>query len=94
MVEQGDILKVEGINHEVVVVSNNWNNSSNQVVVCPLIKSNKRPTLAIDFDDRFIACDMIKQLDLDVRGFSHDGRISISKLIMAIDMVQSMFDYY
>lgn len=94
MVEQGEVLKIEGINHEVVVVSNNRNNASNRVVVCPLINSKKKPTLSVEYDDSLIACDTIKQLDLDVREYSHTGQISMGQLIKAVDMVQSIFDYY
>lgn len=94
MVEQGEVLKVEGIHHQVVVVSNNRNNFSNRVVVCPVIETDTYPTLSVIFDDRVILCDTIKQLDLNARGYTVKGRISIGQLIKTVDMVQSMFDYY
>lgn len=43
-VEQGALLKVEGLAHPVIVVSNNFFNQSGKVIVCPILKkSSQRP---------------------------------------------------
>jgi mRNA-degrading endonuclease toxin of MazEF toxin-antitoxin module len=95
MVEQGDILKVEGIKHQVVVISKNSINELGRVIVCPLIHPDVIPALSVMIDDGvYVACDTIKQLDLEERRYSVRGHISILKLISIIDRVQSMMDYY
>ena len=95
MVEQGEILKVEGIKFQVIVVSNQHMNQSNLVTVCPIMKLDNRTTLSIPLEeDMYAICDTIKQLDLDARRFSIKGRVPLFRLIQIIDMIQSMFDYY
>ena len=95
MVEQGDILKVEEFKHQVVVISKNSINELGRVIVCPLIHPDVIPALSVMIDDGvYVACDTIKQLDLEERRYSVRGHISILKLISIIDRVQSMMDYY
>ena len=36
MIEQGDMLRVGGINYPVIVVSNNFFNQSGKVIACPI----------------------------------------------------------
>ena len=37
--EQGDLLRVDGIKWPVIVVSNNFFNTSGKVVACPILKT-------------------------------------------------------
>ena len=37
-IEQGGLLKVEGIQHPVIVVSNDYFNESGRAIVCPILK--------------------------------------------------------
>lgn len=37
-IEQGDLLKIEGLPHPVIVVSNNYFNQSGKAIVCPIVK--------------------------------------------------------
>ena len=95
MVEQGDILKVEGIKSLVIVISNNRINASNRVIVCPISQVTTPPTLSVPLDDGNTAiCDTVVQLDLEARGYSKKGRVPLSKLILMVDMVESMMDCY
>ena len=94
MVEQGDIIKIEGVSPLVVVVSKNIINETGMVIVCPILKGNVLPTLAVPLDDdSYVACDTIKQVDLAARRYSHKSRVHVSKLILMIDMVQALFDF-
>lgn len=95
MVEQGDVLKVEGINFPVVVVSNNRTNTSNQVIVCPIMQTTDKYTLIVPIDgDRCVISDKIKQLDLNQRSYSVKSNIGFTKVMMVVDQVQAMLDYF
>lgn len=95
MVEQGDILKVNGIKNSVLVVSKNAINKSGCVIVCPILAGSAPATLSYPIDtDRYVLCDNFRQLDIESRGFSYDGRVSMAHLINILDRVQSIFDYY
>lgn len=95
MVEQGDVLKVEGINFPVVVVSNNRTNTSNQVIVCPIMQTTDKYTLIVPIDnDRCVISDKIKQLDLDQRSYSVKSNIGFTKVMQVVDQVQAMLDYF
>ena len=37
-VEQGDLIKVAGLNYPVMVVSNNFFNETGKAIVCPIVK--------------------------------------------------------
>lgn len=95
MVEQGDILKVNGIKNSVLVVSKNAINESGCVIVCPIVSGVAHSTLAYPIDaDRYVLCDNPRRLDIESRGYSYDGRVSMAQLINILDRVQSIFDYY
>ena len=95
MVEQGDILRVNGINNSVLVVSKNAINESGCVMVCPIMSGEASATLSYPIDtDRYVLCDNLRRLDIEPRGFSYDGRVSMAQLINLLDRVQSIFDYY
>ena len=95
MVEQGDILKIEGIEYMVLVVSKNRFNESGHVIVCPIISEETSATLAFPIDQGMtVLCDNLRQLDLKARVHSVKGRISMVQLIHIIDRIQSMFDYF
>ena len=38
-IEQGDLLKVSGLQYPVIVVSNNFFNESGKAIVCPIVKN-------------------------------------------------------
>ena len=42
-VEQGDLLKVQGIAQPVIVVSNNFFNQSGMAILCPIAQRHPQP---------------------------------------------------
>ena len=46
MVEQGHIIKIEGIKYPALVVSRNLYNESGRVIVCPVVSEDTGATLA------------------------------------------------
>ena len=94
MVEQGDILKVEGIDHEVLVVSKDLFNTSGRIIVCPISREQSGATLSVPIDEhRCVLCDNVRQLDAEARRYSIKGRVPLAIMIRVIDRIQSVFDY-
>ena len=94
-IEQGMILKIEGISHLVLVVSNDTINQPGRAVVCPVYVPEVTPTLSVPLENGLVVvCDTIRQLDLAVRRYAHREKVSLAKLIQITDRVQAMFDYY
>lgn len=97
MVEQGDIIKIEGIKNFAVVISKNIYNESGKAVVCPVMDkaSDSLFEVEIDLDDekKYVASDCVRQMDLDSRGYHKCGRVAYNRLIYIIDMSQSVIDY-
>ena len=93
-IEQGMILKIEGISHLVLVVSNDTINQTGCVVVCPVYVPEVTPTLSVPLENGMsVVCDTIRQLDLAVRRYAYPEKVSLAKVIQITDRVQSMFDY-
>ena len=71
MVEQGDLIRIEGIKHTALVVSKNTFNESGRAVVCPVLKEDKKATLSYSVgDNQFVLCDNPRQLDIESRRYS------------------------
>jgi len=98
MVEQGDIIKINGINHLALVISKDSYNKSGMAIVCPILQKSIGSTFEVEVSINdslmYVASDSVRQLDLNIREYSTKGRISYSKLIYIIDMAQSIIDYY
>jgi mRNA-degrading endonuclease toxin of MazEF toxin-antitoxin module len=95
MVEQGDILKMEGINHSALVISKNLYNTSGHVIVCPIISDDTASTLSYPIGSgMYVQCDNLRHLDISKRRYSVKDRIPLIHMINIIDRVQSLFDYY
>ncbi len=67
-VEQGDLLKVEGIQMPVIVVSNNYFNQSGKAIVCPIMKKAAVGPLHIELKDSevegIVLCEQVRYLAL------------------------------
>ena len=50
-IEQGDLLRIEGIKYPVIVVSNNYFNQSGMVIACPIVKTAVPGPLHIPLKD-------------------------------------------
>lgn len=94
---QGDILKIEGIKTPVLVVSKNFFNMSGSIIGIPIIKNGNEGPLSIIINTEEVSgyalCEQMKLLDLKIRGFSKIERITIDKIIDITDAIQSIFDY-
>jgi mRNA-degrading endonuclease toxin of MazEF toxin-antitoxin module len=94
MVEQGQIIKIDGIKFPALVVSKNVFNESGRVIVCPVVSEAAGATLAYPIGpDKYVLCDNLRQLDLNSRFYSITDRVSLAGIINISDRVQSLFDY-
>ena len=97
MVEQGDIISLEGMRFPVIVVSNNRYNTSGKALVCPVLSYDPNISLQeqIVLEDKicYVCCDALKQLDIGNRGSGVKGHVSLAKQMLILDKIQSIFDY-
>ena len=97
VINQGDILKIEGIKLPVMVVSKDFFNQSQEIIGCPVYKNGKPSALHIRIKTGnsigIVHCEKMALLDLSVRGFSISGRVDMSEIIDITDAIQGIFDY-
>ena len=97
MIEQGDMLRVGGINYPVIVVSNNFFNQSGKVIACPIVKNAIEGPLHIELKhssvEGIVLCEQVKYLDLKARHFSKLTSTHYFDIMDISDAVMGMFDY-
>lgn len=95
MVNQGDIVKCDGIEFPFVIVSNNTYNKSGSALVCPIVKKNIS-VLSLPINNQSIKgyaqCDNLRMINLKKRDHIIKGSVSIVELINIIDMIAAITD--
>lgn len=94
---QGDILRVDGVVHPVIVVSNDYFNRSGRVIACPILKRAAEGPLHIrlkesDFDG-IVLCEQVRYLDLSSRQYSKMTASHYYDIMDISDAVMGMFEY-
>lgn len=96
-VEQGDLLRVEGLKYPVIVVSNNFFNQSGKAVVCPIVRQAAPGPLHIRLTDcpaeGFALCEQVRYVDLGARRGSKIGAARYYDVMDVSDAVMGIFDY-
>ena len=94
---QGDILKIEKIEHPVLVVSKDFFNSSGEIIGCPIIRNSAPGPLhiwmATKENEGYIQCEKLALLDMSFRGYKKVDRLPISEMINVSDAIQGIFEY-
>lgn len=99
--EQGDILRISGINWPVIVVSNDHFNQIGEAIVCPIM-ANITPNavhlpLSVIASGRpingVIACEHIRHVDLNVRKFNKVASLNLSEFLDISDTLIALFDF-
>ena len=97
IVEQGDLLKVDGVTHPVIVVSNNFFNKSGRVIACPILKKAVPGPLHIALSDSvvegFVLCEQVRYLDLTARHYAKLSQANYFEIMDISDAVMGMFEY-
>ena len=96
-VEQGDLLKIEGIAHPVIVVSSNFFNQSGKAIVCPVVKTAVPGPLHIALRDSavegVVLCEQVRYMDLPARRFHKLTETHYFDIMDIADAVAGMFEY-
>ncbi len=94
---QGDILKIDKIKHPVLVASNNFFNTSGEIIGCPIVADSSAGPLHIWMSTEktkgYIQCEKLALLDLSVRGYKQIDRLSLFELMNVSDAIQGIFEY-
>lgn len=94
---QGDILKIEKIQHPILIVSKDFFNTSGEIIGCPIIKNSFPGPLHIwmstENTEGYIQCEKLALLDLSVRGHKKIDCLPFSEMINVSDAVQGIFEY-
>ena len=95
--EQGDLLKIDGIQQPVIVVSNNVFNESGKAIVCPIVANAQEGPLHIALKDSpvqgVVLCEQVRYLDLGARRFSKVAAMHYFDIMDISDAVMGMFEY-
>ena len=99
--EQGDILRVSGINWPVIVVSNNHFNQIGEAIVCPILNGITqnavhlpvRVSTAAGELHGHIACEHIRHVDLNVRRYSKLASLQLTDYLDISDTLIALFDF-
>lgn len=96
VIDQGDILKVEGVKNLVLVISKPLYNESGKIIGCPIVSTEFQGTFKVPFNLEgkhfYAVSDSIKQLDVSQRGFSTKGHMPLGQLMVVIDMLESIIE--
>ena len=96
-VEQGDLLKIGGLNYPVIVVSNNFFNQSGKAIVCPILKNAIEGPLHIPLKDSsiegYVLCEQVRYVDLSARRYSRLTSSHYFDIMDISDAVMGIFDY-
>ena len=96
-INQGDILRIDGIRHLVLTVSKNFFNQQGEIIGCPIYKSDNEGPLHIHIKTRKIEgcvqCEKLALLDMKARRYSVTDRLDLPDVINITDAIQGIFDY-
>lgn len=95
--EQGMIIKIEGIKDPVLVVSKDYYNQIGQIIGCPVVKTNVKGAIYREINNDevtgTILCDQVRNFDINLRGYSIISKISMEEKMIISDIIQGLFDY-
>ena len=96
-IEQGDLLKVEGVAHPVIVVSNNYFNRSGKAIACPILRKAASGPLHIPIHNStvegMVLCEQVRYLDLAARRFTKLSQAHFFEIMDISDAVMGIFEY-
>ena len=100
-VSQGDVLRVGGITHPVLVVSNQEFNQIMEVIVCPVLDDLSvnaiHPTVIIRQQNSekkaYIACEHLRHLDLKARRYTKLGSVDYFQMMDISDILVALLEY-
>ena len=99
--EQGDILRVSGINWPVIVVGNDHFNQIGEAIVCPILKNITQNAIHLPIHvsaaageiQGHIACEHLRHVDLNVRRYSRLTSLQLTDYLDISDTLIALFDF-
>ena len=100
-VSQGDVLRVGGIAHPVLVVSNQEFNQIMEVIVCPVLDDLSpnaiHPMVTVQQQNTekktCIACEHLRHLDLKARRYTKLGSVNYFQMMDVCDTLIALLEY-
>lgn len=97
-IEQGAILKIEGIKSPILVISKSYyNRTTGQIIGCPVVNKDIENAIYKKINTSSISgtvlCDNLRNFDLLTRGYSLLDSVSFSDMMIICDIVQGLIDY-
>ncbi len=94
MVNQGDIIKVEGIKLNMLVVSRNIINENEVCIVVPFSSNFCESVTHIEnaLSKELLIIEQLRYIDLTTRFYKKLGILSLEEMQNIVDIVQGLFD--
>ena len=94
MVNQGDIIKVEGIKLNMLVISRDIINENEVCIVVPLSSNFSESVTHIknSFSKELLITEQLRYIDLTSRYYKKLGNLSFEEMQNVVDVVQGLFD--
>ena len=94
---QGDIIKIDGIPTPVFVASTKLFNEHEMILGCPILKSGQRNAFHYPFTfakgHGVVYCEQIRYFDLKSRHFSYYSCAEVRDCMEIVDTIQGFFEY-
>ena len=99
--EQGDILRISGINWPVIVVSNDRFNQIGEAIVCPIMADIPPNAVHLPLSvsasgatiNGAVACEHVRHVDLNVRRFTRIASLNLNEFLDISDTLIALFDF-
>ncbi|MBQ8488462.1 MAG: type II toxin-antitoxin system PemK/MazF family toxin [Pseudobutyrivibrio sp.] len=94
MVNQGDIIKVDGIKLNMLVISRDIINENEVCIVVPLSSNFSESVTHIknSFSKELLITEQLRYIDLTTRYYKKVGNLSLEEMQNVVDVVQGLFD--
>ena len=94
MVNQGDIIKVEGIKLNMLVVSRDVINENEVCIVVPFSSNFSETVTHIknSFSKELLITEQLRYIDLTTRYYKKLGNLPLEEMQNIVDVVQALFD--
>ena len=97
ILNQGDIIRVEGIAGLVFVASTKVFNGANMIIGCPILNDGETNALHYRMlhseTKGIVLCEQLKYFDLRKRNYSYRSHTDIRDCMEVVDIIQGIFEY-
>ncbi len=97
VLNQGDIIRIDGIAGLVFVASTKVFNNANMIIGCPILNDGETNALHYRIlhseTNGIVLCEQLKYFDLRKRNYSYYSHMDIRDTMEAVDIIQGIFEY-